>query len=172
MSRSWHRRVKGWPTWLLLVFTAVFLLAVGTQRDSGPATPQERVEAVSRQLACPTCDGESVSESRGTASQAIRQEVARLVADGQLTDSEIVRTIDSNYSEDLRLVPGSTGLESLIWALPVAVAITSILGLVLAFRRWKSVEERSVDDDDRELVARALAAQDSATPTGESTDGS
>ena len=98
MKQTWNRRLKSWPSWLLLVFSAVLLLIIGTQRDAGPSTPQERVEAISRQLACPTCDGESVSESRGTASQAIRQEVARLVADGQMSDSEVVQAIDDKYS--------------------------------------------------------------------------
>jgi len=166
VNPSWHRRIKSWPSWLVLAFSASSLLAVGIQRDSGPATPQERIESISRQLACPTCDGESVSESRGTASQAIRQEIARLVADGQLSDSEIVGAIDASYSEELQLTPGSTGLESLIWALPIAVAATSIIGFILAFRRWKMVEERSADDDDREIVARAMAEKNGAIESG------
>lgn len=170
MGYSWRQRIKSWPAWLLLIFTAVLLLAIGTQRDPGPATPQERLEIIARELACPTCDGESVSESRGTASQAIRQEIARLVADGQLTDSEIVQTIDNNYSEDLQLVPGTSGLESLIWALPIAVAITAIVGLVLAFRRWQQIEQRSANDDDLRLVASALAEHVESTSTQKSDD--
>lgn len=155
--RSVNRRLKSWPSWLFLAFTVVLLMAVGFQRGSGPATPQERIEAISRQLACPTCDGESVAESRGTASQSIRQEITRLVGEGQLSDSEIVRAIDDSFGEELTLTPDASGLESLIWALPIAVAVTAVIGLTLAFRRWKTVEDRSADAVDRELVARALA---------------
>jgi cytochrome c-type biogenesis protein CcmH len=164
MSRSWTRRVKKWPSWLLLAFIAVFLLAIGIQRDSGPSTPQERVESISRQLACPTCDGESVAESRGTASQAIRQEIARLVADGQLTDSQVVQAIDDKYSEELQLKPGTSGLESVIWALPIAVAVSAGAGLAMAFRRWQTMEEQAVTHEDRQLVAQALAETE-ASPT-------
>jgi cytochrome c-type biogenesis protein CcmH len=170
MNSKWNRRLKRWPSWLLLVFSAVLLLIIGTQRDAGPSTPQERVEAISRQLACPTCDGESVSESRGTASQAIRQEVARLVADGQLSDSEVVQAIDDKYSEELQLTPGSSGLESLIWALPIAVAMTSIVGLVLAFRRWRVVEDQSANDEDRQLVERAMAEFSPSPSSGNADD--
>lgn len=132
--------------WLILGAVFVVLMIVGSQRDANPATPQERIEVVARRLACPTCDGESVAESRGAASQAIRQEIARLVAEGQLNDDEIVMTIDDRYAESLRLTPGSTGLESLVWVLPVTVAAVAVAGLAFAFRRWRvfgSVDESS-----------------------------
>lgn len=161
--RGLNRRLKSWPSWLLLAFTVVLLMAVGLQRGSGPATPQERVEVISRQLACPTCDGESVAESRGTASQSIRQEITRLVGDGQLSDSQIVQAIDDRFGADLKLTPDASGLESLVWALPVAVAVTAVIGLVLAFRRWREIEDRSADPVDRELVARALAERQGGT---------
>lgn len=161
--RGLNRRLKSWPSWLLLAFTIVLLMAVGVQRGSGPATPQERVESISRQLACPTCDGESVAESRGTASQSIRQEITRLVGDGQLSDSEIVQTIDDRFGADLKLTPDASGLESLVWALPIAVAVTAVIGLLLAFRRWRAIEDRSADQVDRELVARALSEKPGGT---------
>ena len=163
MTRIDQSRLKSWPGWLVLAFTSVLLMAVGIQRESDPATTQERVESIARRLACPTCDGESVSESRGTASQAIRQEITRLVADGQLSDDAIVEEIDAKYSEDLQLTPSVSGLESLVWALPIAVAATAVIGLVVAFRRWRSDEARTSDDDDRRLVDRALADAEKAT---------
>ena len=123
--------------WFIVFAVFAAFMAVGVQRDSSPATPQERVEAVSRRLACPTCDGESVAESRGTASQAIRQEISRLVAQGQMTDDEIVASIDDSYAESLRLTPGSSGLESLIWVLPIFAGVVAAAGLVVAFSRWR-----------------------------------
>lgn len=131
-------------------------MIVGTQRDSGPATPQERIESISKRLACPTCDGESVYESRGGASQAIRKEIARQVSDGQLTDSQIVKTIDDSYAADLKLVPGSTGFDALIWALPIAVLVVSVAGLVVVFRRWKAQGSLIATEADRELVESVL----------------
>ena len=75
------RRVKSWPAWVLMLLSVVALLAVGIGREAGPSTPEERIDAISKRLACPVCDGESVFEYRGSASQAIRQEIARQVAD-------------------------------------------------------------------------------------------
>ncbi|MDA2967856.1 MAG: cytochrome c-type biogenesis protein CcmH [Actinomycetota bacterium] len=149
-------KLKHWSSWLVMLFCVVTLMIVGTQRDSGPTSPQQRIESISKRLACPTCDGESVYESRGAGSQAIRQEIVREVTAGQLSDSQIVKTIDDSYTAELKLVPGGTGFEALIWALPIAVLVVSVAGLVVAFRRWKVQGSVSATDADRELVEIAM----------------
>lgn len=146
------RRLKSLPGWLLALFVFVVLMAVGIQRDSGPSTPQERVDAVAQRLACPTCDGESVFESRGSASVAIKKEITRLVGEGQLSDSEIVKSIESSFGSDVLLVPSATGVDSLVWALPVAAGLIAIVGLGIAFRRWREQSTASATDDDAVLV--------------------
>ena len=149
------RRIKSLPGWLLALFVFVVLMAVGIQRDSGPSTPQERVDAVAQRLACPTCDGESVFESRGSASVAIKKEITRLVSEGQLSDDEIVKTIESSFGSDVLLVPSATGVDSLVWALPVAAGVIAVVGLGVAFRRWRMAAEATMSDEDAVLVAAA-----------------
>ena len=156
MTNRLNVKLKHWSSWLVMLFCVVTLMIVGTQRDSGPTSPQQRIESISKRLACPTCDGESVYESRGAGSQAIRQEIVREVTAGQLSDSQIVKTIDDSYTAELKLVPGGTGFEALIWALPIAVLVVSVAGLVVAFRRWKVQGSVSATDADRELVEIAM----------------
>jgi len=165
MNRSTlNRTIKRWPSWVLLLLCAVVLMVVGVDRVSGPSTAEERIDAIAQRLACPTCDGESVYESRGSASQAIRQEIARRVADGQSTDDEIVAAIDDSYEADLRLVPDSSGLESLIWIAPMAVAVGAIALLVVAFRRWRSDGSLTPTDEERSVVERALRQSNEESP--------
>ena len=165
MSRSsLNRTIKRWPSWVLLLLCAVVLMVVGVDRASGPSTAEERIDAIAQRLACPTCDGESVYESRGSASQAIRQEIARRVADGQSTDDEIVAAIDDSYEADLRLVPDSSGLESLIWIAPMVVAVGAIALLVVAFRRWRSDGSLTPTDEERSVVERALRQSNEESP--------
>ncbi|MFZ9156700.1 MAG: cytochrome c-type biogenesis protein [Ilumatobacteraceae bacterium] len=165
MSRSsLNRTIKRWPSWVLLLLCAVVLMVVGVDRVSGPSTAEERIDAIAQRLACPTCDGESVYESRGSASQAIRQEIARRVADGQSTDDEIVAAIDDSYEADLRLVPDSSGLESLIWIAPMVVAVGAIALLVVAFRRWRSDGSLTPTDEERSVVERALRQSNEESP--------
>lgn len=147
--------------WVAVTVLFAVLMVLGSQRDSSPATPQERVESIARRLACPTCDGESVSESRGAASQAIRQEIARLVSEGGLDDDEIVTTIDDSYAENLQLTPGSSGLDVLVWVLPIVVGALALIGLIAAFRRWQDSASRDrvgpVDEVDRpDRTSRAV----------------
>ena len=154
------RSLKGWPSWVLLVLVVGGLLAVGASRDAGARSPKERVEDISRRLACPICDGESVFESRNADSQAIRIEIARQVDTGTVSDDQIINFIEQRFGSKVLLVPRATGIDALVWALPVAALVCAIVGLGVAFRRWKTEADTIPDDADRRLVAAALARDD------------
>ena len=160
MSRSSSRwSLKSWPSWVLLVLVVGGLLAVGAARDAGPRSPQERVEGISQRLACPICDGESVFESRNPDSQAIRIEVARQVDLGTVSDDQIINFIVERFGTKVLLVPRASGIDALVWALPVGALVCALVGLAVAFRRWKAAADTIPDDADRALVAAALAEE-------------
>ena len=159
-----QRSLKSWPSWVLLVLVVGGLLAVGAAREAGPRTPKERVEQISQRLACPICDGESVFESRNADSQAIRIEIARQVDLGTVSDDQIINFIAQRYSSKVLLVPRATGIDSLVWALPVAALVCAVVGLGATFRRWKTEADTIPDDTDRQLVAAALANPDLIDP--------
>lgn len=151
------KKLKSWPVWMLMGIVTVALLAVGTTRDSGPLTQSDRIDAISKRIACPTCDGESVYVSRATAADAIRKQVARDVATGQLSDDEIIASIAQSFDAQVLLVPRATGLDSLVWVLPIAVLVCAVAGLAVAFRRWRSQLNADASDADFELVEKLLA---------------
>jgi cytochrome c-type biogenesis protein CcmH len=156
-----NRRAKGWLGWSVLFVVVVGLLAIGATADRGPQTQQDRIDSVSRRLACPTCDGESVYVSRAPAAAAIRAEIARQVSTGQRSNDEIVAYIEERFGGQVLLVPRATGLDALVWALPAAVAIVTVAALGFAFRRWRLQAALVTDPtvDDRELVAQALRSE-------------
>ena len=158
MSRT--SSLKKWPGWVLLMFVVAGFLAVGTTRDSGPRTPEQRVESITRRLACPVCDGESVYESANDASAAIRSEVRTQVTQTDATDDEIIAYIVQQFGARTQLLPKATGFESLVWVLPAAALVCACVGLFFAFRRWKANIDTVPDDADRALVQKALAADD------------
>jgi cytochrome c-type biogenesis protein CcmH len=160
-SSEWNRRVKGWPGWIALLFVVVGLVAFGATRDTGPRTPDERIESISKRLACPVCQGESVYESRNTASNQIRVAVRQAVNEGSLTDEQIISDIAVNYEGEELLVPTADGIEALAWALPATAFVVGVAGLTIAFRRWQAAARHlgSATDEDYALVAAALDEQ-------------
>ena len=151
------KRLRSWPVWVLMLLVTVGLLAVGTTRDSGPMTQSDRIDAITRRLACPTCDGESVYVSRASAAESIRKQVARDVSAGLKTDDQIIAGIADTFEASVLLVPRATGFDSLIWVMPIAVVVCAIAGLAVAFRRWRRQIDRGATDEDFALVERLLA---------------
>ena len=148
-----NRNLKRWPGWLLLALVSFVLLAVGISGDNGPRTQQDRIDSISKRLACPTCQGESVYVSRASSAESIRNEIARQVGAGQLSDDQIVGYIEESFGGNVLLVPRSTGVDALVWALPVAAAVVAIAGLAVSFRRWRSQSLQVASAEDEALVA-------------------
>ena len=92
--------LKRWPGWVLLFLVVACFLAYGTAKDAGPLTPEERVEEITKHIACPVCDGETVYESANPASAAIRAEVKAQVAAGLRSDDEIVAYVVQQFGDD------------------------------------------------------------------------
>jgi cytochrome c-type biogenesis protein CcmH len=155
-SAGWKRFKQQWPGWALLAAVAGLLLVVGVTHDSGPRTPEERVEEISKRLACPICDGESVFESRNNASSSIRTEIKAQVAAGERSNDDIISFIEQRYGAQVLLVPRASGIDALVWALPVAVFVCAVAGLTVAFRRWRRAVDTVPTDADRALVDAAL----------------
>ncbi len=163
MSVKSLQRLKRWPGWVLLVLVVAGLLAYGSTKDAGARTPEERVEEISKQLACPICGGETVYESRNTASTSIRAEIAAQVTTTDATDDEIIAYIVQQFGAKTQLLPKASGFESLVWVLPSVALVCAGVGLGFAFRRWRTNVDTVPDDDDRARVAAALAADDAAS---------
>jgi len=124
--------------WAVVCVATIAMLVFGAVRDTGPLTQQDRIDTITKRIACPTCDGESVYVSRAAAAQAIRAEIARQVGDGLKSDDEIVAFVVDRFGGQVLLLPGGTGLDALIWVLPVVLAAMLASGLYVAMRRWRS----------------------------------
>ncbi len=163
MPSRLNSRLKRWPGWMLLVFVIAGFLAVGATRDTGPASQEDRIDAIARRVACPICDGESVFESQNNASVALRSQIAELVAENDLDDAEIIAFIETRYGAEVLLVPKADGLDALVWVLPAVAFACGLTALVVVFRRWKREAGAANEptDDDRAIVEAALLAEGS-----------
>lgn len=148
---------KRWPGWLLMAMVVAALLAVGVQRAGAPRTADERVQSITSRLACPTCNGESVADSRAISAEQIRTNVEKLVVEGTLTDDQIVEQVDATYPDELTLLPSTSGFDALVWVLPAMAAVGGVASLVAVFLRWqRRAGAEGPTDQDRDLVDAAL----------------
>lgn len=140
--------------WLGVAAVAMVALAVAAFDDPGPRTAAERVRAVGSTIACPQCAGQSVVDSKATSAINIRAEIARLVDDGR-TDDEIRAAIAASFGDEAILLPDRTGIEALVWVLPVLVAIGALSALGFAFWRWGGEPQAHATEEDHALVEAA-----------------
>lgn len=145
--------------WLALVVALVAALVIATRPASEDRSVEARVEDVTAQLRCPTCQGLSVADSPSSTARAISDDVRRRVEEGE-SDTEIKAAYVDRYGEWILLRPSSSGIGAVVWALPVAAVVLAGGGLVLAFRRWRSTPTMSATPDDERLVAEARRAGD------------
>ena len=157
MSAS--KKLNNKYSWVFMAAIASALLIFGGLRDSGPRSQQDRIDAITMRLACPTCQGESVYVSRASAAEAIRAEVARQVGSGLRTDDETIAFIEQRFGSEVLLLPRSSGVDSLVWALPIAALVAGAAALGIVFRKWRTTDDGDPSAEDSALVDAALASK-------------
>jgi cytochrome c-type biogenesis protein CcmH len=159
---------RWWP-WLAMGVIVVVTLALASGSDR-PRTNAERIDAIAETVKCPTCKGESVLTSQALAAQDIRDEIARQVRAGR-TDDQVRAFIAERIGGQYLLTPSAGGLGGLTWALPVVVLVVGFGALAFAFAKWRRELATPPDDDDRALVAQAMAEEQARAGDGGLDDG-
>lgn len=141
-----------------VVVAAVFASALLVAAVGQPVarTPDEHVLRVAGTIKCPTCIGQSVAQSEAPASRDIRVDIARRITQGE-SDDQIRQDLANRFGADILLSPSHRGVVGLVWILPVLMSLVVLIGLALAFRRWRLTAGGEVSDADRVLVSDALA---------------
>lgn len=141
--------------WGLMAVMLVAALALAAGGQAGPPTEDQRVEAISDKVRCPTCRGLSAADSDAPAATAIRDEVRRRLREGQ-SEAQILGYLESTYGADIRLEPEAEGIGALVWALPAIGATAAVTGLAVMFSRRRRRSRPVVSAADRALVEEAL----------------
>lgn len=155
MSRLRGPAFRRW-SWLVIGALVVVSLVRAATSEGPPLTAEERVHDIASTIKCPTCRSQSVASSESAAARAIRAEIARRVDDGEGAD-EIRAAVAATYGDEVLLTPSRSGVEGIVWVLPVIALVLGLAGVAAAFARWRRAPVVSASDDDRSLVAEALA---------------
>ncbi|SCF25380.1 Cytochrome c-type biogenesis protein CcmH/NrfF [Micromonospora echinospora] len=98
-------------------------LAVGgLVRSTGAADGADPVADIAAGLRCPSCQGESVADSRSPVAASMRQVVADQVARGR-SPEEIRQWFVARYGEEVLAQPRLRGLALLLWVVPAVTLL-------------------------------------------------
>jgi cytochrome c-type biogenesis protein CcmH len=112
--------------------------------------PREaRVQALGKQLRCPMCQGLSIADSNSSAARAQMDKVRELVAAGR-TDQEIRDYFTSRYGEWALLEPPASGMNLLVWMLPLLLLVGGAFAIARAMRRPAVAPASPAPPSDRE----------------------
>jgi len=101
---------------------------------------EARTSAIASTLRCPVCQGESIQDSPSELSQQMRAVVRDQLRAGKTPD-EVRAYFVSRYGEWILLQPKMTGLNILLYVLPVVLVVGGLILIVILVRKWtKPVE--------------------------------
>lgn len=135
------------------VLIAVALLAIlGALAWSAwphEATAAERVDRITSELRCVTCQGLSVKDSPAASARQMRDLVVQRVAEGR-TDEEIRGEFRASYGDWVLLSPPTSSWTGLIWLVPLAALAA---GLAIVIRRMRAAVPSAAVPSPHELAA-------------------
>jgi cytochrome c-type biogenesis protein CcmH len=123
-------------------FVILWLTCPAGAQSNADSTLEARTSAVAAMLRCPVCQGESIQESPSELAQQMRAVVRERLKAGE-TPEQVKAYFVSRYGEWILLEPRMTGLNVIIYVLPVLLVVGGLLLVVFLVRRWTSPEEHS-----------------------------
>lgn len=106
--------------------------AVASPADSAL---EARTSAVAATLRCPVCQGESIQESPSTLAQQMRAVVRERLRSGE-SPEQVKAYFVERYGEWILLEPKMTGLNVVLYVIPVLLVIGGLVLVTVLVRRW------------------------------------
>lgn len=152
------RLVRGWradlPVCALALLLAVLLVTpvAAVQPDEMLADPalEARARAISRDIRCPVCQGESIDDSNAPISRDLRIIIRERIVAGD-SDREVVDYIVARYGEFVLFNPRPEGSNLILWLAGPALLLAGIGVAVAAGRRRKGSEAPLSEADEARL---------------------
>jgi cytochrome c-type biogenesis protein CcmH len=134
--------LKRLPLLALLLVVAAPLLAIDAEPPLPNPADQARYVALTRELRCLKCVGETVADTPAMFAVDIRRKVREMVQDGR-SDEEIRQYMVDRYGEVILLRPRWSLRNAWLWLAP---AVFLLGGALVA---WRIVRQRRtlLDDD-------------------------
>ena len=104
----------------------------------GTALDRRTMEIASL-LRCPVCQGMSVADSPSTVALDMKAQVRELLARGY-SEEQILSYFERSYGEFVRLKPKFSGVNALVWVLPLLALLIGVVLVSLKLRKLELVD--------------------------------
>jgi cytochrome c-type biogenesis protein CcmH len=130
---------RGWwggtpPYMLALALLATPVAAVQPDEIMADPALEARARAISGDIRCPVCQGESIDDSSAPISRDLRLIIRERITAGD-TDEEVVDYIVARYGEFVLFNPRPEGSNLILWLAGPALFLAAIAVAVAAQRR-------------------------------------
>lgn len=150
MSAFPKRRWANCPPYILALFLAVTpAWAVQPDEILADRALESRAREISRDIRCPTCQGESIDDSNAPISRDLRLIIRERLVAGD-TDAEVFDYIVARYGEGVLFNPPAEGANLVLWlAGPALFLVGSALALAAGRRRTAPEVALSAEEETR-----------------------
>ncbi len=144
--------------WILVIAVLASGLAIAWSARPQPLTDAQRVDGIAAELRCPVCQGLSVQDSPSETARAMKDLVAKRVAEGR-TDDEIRAEFQRSYGDWILLSPPLLSLSGLVWLAPLAALIAGV-SLALGRARAPAADGPALTPEQRVQLGDMFAKED------------
>ena len=159
MTGAFKRRWANCPPYALALFLAVSPMVgpvFAVQPDEMLADPvlEARARAISRDIRCPVCQGETIDDSNAPISRDLRLIIRERLVAGD-TDEEVVDYIVGRFGEGVLFNPPAEGANLILWLAGPALFLAGI-GVAVAAARRRVQPEASLSVEEEARVREIL----------------
>lgn len=141
---------------LALVLAASPAFAVQPDEILADPALEARARAISINLRCPVCQGETIDDSNAPISRDLRIAVRERLTAGD-TDAQVLDYITARYGEFVLFNPRADGSSLILWlAGPAMLLAGAGVALAMARKRSVAVEPVVLSEDDKTQLAHLM----------------
>lgn len=153
------KRRMGWWGGTAACVLALALLgspATAVQPDEMLADPvlEARARAISRDIRCPVCQGESIDDSSAPISRDLRLIIRERIVAGD-SDRQVIDYVVARYGEFVLFNPRAEGSNLILWLAGPALFLAAI-AVAVATQRRRAVPDAKLSDAEEARLKEIL----------------
>jgi cytochrome c-type biogenesis protein CcmH len=129
-----------------------------------------RFQALSKELRCPKCQNQNLSDSNSTVASALRLDLYNMLIDGR-ADSEIITLMVGRYGEFVLYRPRVSSLTYILWFGPALLILIGIIVVIVILRKKPATEaDLALSTQQQDKLQQLLQSNNVTASSNSNTD--